>query len=694
MGLTTYQFGTITDPQNVWTNEANLADSNDSTQATTSTNKSGSNNYVHLKQPSSLANSGLIGSVRIRLAGTSTAGSPNYEVNVYSDQAETNSLYVNNHALVSGTDVIINLPAPTDSGWTWGDVANIAVKIGQVSGGTGGIGTCELQVQTFAYAFPIMMGVHSSLPAATSQRTIPVNAGIDSLWSTTVKTGETCAPCDLVFRGIHVVTDVAPGNAGESIFLNKAGNTQFGSVNPVATLGAAATSADDWRKTLCVSAGETARIERSWSSLPTNAFAKEQMLTYVLADSFPLFASSSGNVGVNSTVFVAVQDSGAATATTNIRANVMPIAGTISKLYVKKLEAALTSGTYTITLQKNGVDTALTVTFGAGDTLKSDTSHSISVSAGDTVVWKIVGASASVTSAFAIGACFDSTTPGYGLLLGGNGTAIATGPNYHNWHSAGAWEATESNAQAFGGHCEVTDIYVLLGQSPGASVGSGKSRTITFRKGAANTALAVTITDTATTGSFSTTGVFLDDGDLVDVKSDGAGTPLSSTVRYGIAFRAPKYDRTLSTEQEGLTDASFPYNVDYKRNPTTEQESLTDDVSYVKGAPPPVNWTRTITDNAALSDRAFYNPKKISDALGLTDSGSVDVSTAEPSSLSDTLAVSHGWNIVITDNLTAHDPVQVAIPHRTEVTLSDDLGMLDHVFVPTFRTWEPGPIPF
>lgn len=95
---------------------------------------------------------------------------------------------------------------------------------------------------------------------------------------------------------------------------------------------------------------------------------------------------------------------GISTGTTEIK-SVVPSACTIDLLYGRYNQGAAGSGggeTSTVTLRKNGVDTALTFTVanGAAAGTSSDLVNSVSFAAGDTLSFKVVGSAATVTRCF------------------------------------------------------------------------------------------------------------------------------------------------------------------------------------------------------------------------------------------------------------------------------------------------------
>src|SRR5665213_2238180 len=67
------------------------------------------------------------------------------------------------------------------------------------------------------------------------------------------------------------------------------------------------------------------------------------------------------------------------------RQTVVPVATTIDQLYVEIDTAPGTGKSYTFRLRKNNADTALTVTISDGNVSASDSSHSVSFAAGDTI---------------------------------------------------------------------------------------------------------------------------------------------------------------------------------------------------------------------------------------------------------------------------------------------------------------------
>jgi hypothetical protein len=105
-------------------------------------------------------------------------------------------------------------------------------------------------------------------------------------------------------------------------------------------------------------------------------------------------------IALSSTAYMALPGFNASSATEGSRQSVIPLAGTIKNFYVVTGNAQPGDGALTITLRKNGVDTAVTITIAAGaaSNVFTDLTHSFTVVAGDLLSIKFVNASASASA--------------------------------------------------------------------------------------------------------------------------------------------------------------------------------------------------------------------------------------------------------------------------------------------------------
>lgn len=79
----------------------------------------------------------------------------------------------------------------------------------------------------------------------------------------------------------------------------------------------------------------------------------------------------------------------------------LPVAGTFKNLYITTSVAPGGSESYMFTLQKNGVDTALTTTVSASGVGNADTTHSVAFAAGDLWQIKVVSSAGAVSTMYA-----------------------------------------------------------------------------------------------------------------------------------------------------------------------------------------------------------------------------------------------------------------------------------------------------
>jgi hypothetical protein len=110
-------------------------------------------------------------------------------------------------------------------------------------------------------------------------------------------------------------------------------------------------------------------------------------------DSTVFSGNPNATQGQNSTAYWAISGSLAPSSTENFRNIVMPVAGTLKNLYIRNGTTQSGTGSIVFTLRKNGVDTAITVTFTNSDgatATKSDTTNTVSVAAGDLICLKAV----------------------------------------------------------------------------------------------------------------------------------------------------------------------------------------------------------------------------------------------------------------------------------------------------------------
>lgn len=129
---------------------------------------------------------------------------------------------------------------------------------------------------------------------------------------------------------------------------------------------------------------------------------------------------------------------------------VIPTAGKIKNLYVALIADPGDSGDgYKFTLRKNGGNTTLTCTITDPNTTGSDTTHEVSVAAGDLVTLMSEGINTPISNDFNSGLTFVADTTGEFIFLGYTDTSPTLDVVRYNYTSPGTmstpWDATESN---------------------------------------------------------------------------------------------------------------------------------------------------------------------------------------------------------------------------------------------------------
>ena len=225
-----------------------------------------------------------------------------------------------------------------------------------------------------------------------------------------------------------------------------------------------------------------------------------------------------------------------ADATETNACQVMPTAGTISALGVTmSLRAGAAGDAYTFTLYKNGAPTALTCTLTDPATTGGDLVNSVAVVAGDLVSIGIVPVNVPANAPIAwYGVKFTATNNYECVILSKNSdpqSAAATEYNVvsvSNISNLPAWTGTEANVRQTSGQFTVKNLYISLSGSPDNGAGT-QSYTLAIRNTGTTTALSVTISEAATTGSYTATSVDFSRGEFMTMICIPVGTP---TVRF------------------------------------------------------------------------------------------------------------------------------------------------------------------
>jgi len=221
-------------------------------------------------------------------------------------------------------------------------------------------------------------------------------------------------------------------------------------------------------------------------------------------------------------------------ATETAKQVVVPVDGTISKLYIRQSGSA-TTGDYIYTLRLNGAPTTLTCTCTAGNATCNDTANSFAVVAGDLLSLESdPNNSPDLLIANLYGTIMFSSGEKESLVMGAvNGNITATTTRYFPLQSVSNGNTTLALASGVipaGG--ELSDLYVDLDGDPTA----GQYDIELIVNGVAS-GLSVTVAAGNTMGSNTGTDITVAAGDLVSIEIQQTGGPTVRNLRWGMRWK-------------------------------------------------------------------------------------------------------------------------------------------------------------
>lgn len=210
--------------------------------------------------------------------------------------------------------------------------------------------------------------------------------------------------------------------------------------------------------------------------------------------------------------------------------------GTIDNGFMDLSVTTGASKSWAATLFKNGLATPLVITVTNG-TQSNDTSHSVSVNAGDTAYWQVTSANAPASTRIRLSCRFTPTINGESIQMGGSSSNLATsGANFAGVQGGqGVYSSTESaRANWINTPYDIKKLYASVDTAPGSA-----SWKFTVASPSLS-ALSCTITGTATTGNDTSDVVTPAAGVLLAMDIVGTGTPTATPAQWGyVTYRAP-----------------------------------------------------------------------------------------------------------------------------------------------------------
>lgn len=243
--------------------------------------------------------------------------------------------------------------------------------------------------------------------------------------------------------------------------------------------------------------------------------------------------------------------------------HVIPLPCVVKNLKVTLGTAPGTANTRTLTVLKDNVATALTLTLSDAETTGEDTTHAISFAAGDRIVIKHTSTGTPVSStSFFIETEID-TLSGTKCIIFGNSLCDGARTVYAPLSQGeGLRDFTDENRtrQCIPIPGKISDLYIALESDPGTSPEAYK---LTVRKGGASQTLTTTITADNTTGNDTTHSFTVVAGDLVNMMIEPLNSPAVDTYcPWGMVFTADEPGKfiILGGSNNDLNDTNTEYN--------------------------------------------------------------------------------------------------------------------------------------
>lgn len=379
----------------------------------------------------------------------------------------------------------------------------------------------------------VVFGVINTAPSTSVVNFVPVMSLTSSTPNATESSRQQVVPAAFTMSNWYMKLGSAPGGVTSYTFkIRKNGVDTALSI----TITGVATSGTDVVSMVSFAAGDIIDMSITPASTPA---APSVMMWNFNADSgathFSLLLGGAHTTTNLSTAVAAYSQltgasngSGTWAATELTQQIICPTGGTISNLYVVADVAPGATKSYAIALVKNGVGSTLSATVSGTNTTGNDTTHTITVAAGDTLSISATPSTVPTVARYVWGLQFTPTNAGESFFGFGNANAPSTTTTQFEYPlgvGANGYNATESSRQLSIGQTTITAFYLSVGTAPGGVT----TRTAMIRNNTANTAAAVTLTGVATTGNITGQSISIAQTDLQALQLTETGTPAADT---------------------------------------------------------------------------------------------------------------------------------------------------------------------
>lgn len=226
--------------------------------------------------------------------------------------------------------------------------------------------------------------------------------------------------------------------------------------------------------------------------------------------------------------------------TASFRDQLISSAGTMQNMRVLLTVAPGVGTSYVFTLYKNGSATALTVTISGTATTGSDTTHTVTVAAGDALRWEYTVTGTPATTRPSLSVEYVGDTTNESQILGSNpDTSLSGGATTQYLPLSGTGLPTtveQSSRQLIATSGTIKKMYVNADGAPGAA----KTITFTLMVNGSATALTCNMSGAAaTTANDTSNTVSVSAGDTVSMRVSYSGAAIgTSFINFGVTFLA------------------------------------------------------------------------------------------------------------------------------------------------------------
>ncbi len=381
-----------------------------------------------------------------------------------------------------------------------------------------------------------IIGQSSTGQTTSANRFAALVAAGNSFASTATGGAESIMPCVGTLKNLYVNCDAGPGASITRTFtVQKNGSDTSLTVSLTgAGTGAGVSTANDTTDTVNFSAGDALTLRTSATGTTTNSGVIRWTLGATCQPNTSFLSGASAAAFTNTvTNYMAVQGLQSDNVTANNVEEVIPTDGTLRNAYIVQSGtsgAAASGKNYAYTLFKNGSSTAITMTVSETATTANDTSHTVSVSAGDRLYWQVVPTSTPSARQAQVGLEFDPNTNGESVQMYGGGVAQTNSAQRFqtlNANLATAYSSTESPRQALTQACIFKKFYIF---EQTTIIGTWQYQ-LDVNGSAGNPSVTIT---SGTTANDTTNIKSVNTGDTVSMSITPTSLPAGTAVEWGI----------------------------------------------------------------------------------------------------------------------------------------------------------------